>query len=161
MQNFCDNLTRTEISNALVGARELLALLDIREGRSILDVIGTARKHFHFLEVNGDPLEEIKDGKVVTAYNVFDPEEVEWLRVDEFNRGKKGELMYCYIHTNGDDWYDGKDKSDKATHFVASTLCFDFYPIPFGSAPNDEDFVDSLTIEDCEAILKGEMEIPE
>ena len=157
MQNFCDKLTtRTEISNALVGAHELLALLDIREGRSILDVVKTADENFHnLIEINGDSFEEIKDGKIVTAYNVFDPEEVEWLRVDEFNRGEKGDLMYCYIWTNAHEFYDGKDKADKATHFVSNSLSFDFYPFP-----DTEDFLDSVDVEDCEAILKGEMEIP-
>lgn len=154
MQNFCDNLTRAEISNALVGARELLSILKIREGRSILDVVKTADKEFHnLIEINGESFEEIVDGKIRTYKGEIDPEDVEWIRVEEFNRGKRGDLMYCYIST--DAHYDKDKKMSKATHFVPSTLVFDFYPFP----ETDEN-LDSITIGECEAILRGEKEIP-
>ena len=157
MRNFCENLTREDIANALEGAKELLAILNC-DGRSIADVIKTAHEQFGEIEINGETFYKFTpDGKIQTSYaeEDIDLEDVEWLRVSEFSRGQKGDLMYCYLWTNGHRYYDGSDKSAKAARFVPEELEFDFYP-----NPETDEYVDALTMDDCEKILRGEMEIP-
>lgn len=147
MTNLCDfPVTKNEIADALNGAKLLLAALDL-EHNSIADAIAIAYKkwgRFGDIEINGRYA--YRNGVLPI------PEEnIEFIRIESFSEpGVKGDFMDCYISTDA-----ALHKDKPATKLLPKTLVFDYYP-----RPGCDDYIDSLSMDDCKAVLDGKLKVP-
>lgn len=138
-----ETLTKTDYENAAQDYRELAEAL----GLGKLSVADTLRKVLSFpwsadAEVCGmDILEVTKDGRIFCGDRknpkILFENEVEWLRIAQFNGTKKGDIMYCHI--------DGPARHKSGNFFSLTEAEFDFYPCDEGNW----DWYETVTPVEC------------
>ena len=134
-------LTKQEAAEAASLCRKLIDAL----GGGKLSVADTIRKAAEVdtgkTEVNGEPLLEVtKDGRIFcgsyTKPIILFEHEVKFIRVEEFSKESRGDVMYCY--------FDGPANHHKGNFIDMEDPEFDFYPDP------DSDWYDTVGLLFCD-----------
>lgn len=138
-----ESLTKQEAAEAASICRELIDA--IGGGKlSVADTIFKAKSiDVGKTEVNGEPIIEVaKDGRIFCGSHakpiILFEHEVEFIRVEEFNKGIRGDVMYCY--------FDGPARHHKGNFIDMENPEFDFYPDP------DSDWYETMGLLFCDLL---------